>query len=448
MKLFLAIFYVVLVLTIYAFYYACNKKTCKIEGDRVVSQVKNNITPVSVFSIAFMVYSSLGLFERATDQDEDFFKVFVFFLANFLGFVFFLIGYGTDKSILKKLSLRSFFKRNVSNKRKLKIGGAVVAALFIVFALLNLSTVTQMISGFGTGNSYVEYSIREERTALSGVMQAFRSYFFVFMLLFPFYRCYTKQKIGLIDIAIVAVIFSWSLFSGDRTNLVAILLMAAIIINERIKTISMKFIVLAVIFALFSLVLLGHLRRYNSITDMLNMLRTSDLSSLLSLKGVGEFKNTTGTLFNYIKRNESITDFGCFEIYFRELLVWIPTVLFPARPLPWAEQYMLDFFPNAPAGTGHGWYILTDGYMAFGLFGVAMEMLLYGALIKLVYTKFFEKKTDGVIAFLYAYFLLYVFYSVRSSAMLTIKNYIIAVLPVVLIYFIFKKFFRTDMGVK
>lgn len=448
MKVFLAMFYIFLVVGIYAFYYFLNKKKCKTGpfNDLDANVVKNHITPVLVFSIAFIVYSSLGLLERATDLKEESFDIFIFFLANLLGFVSFLIGYGLDKTFVKKRKLKLF---TASNKRKnFSAGICIVFFLAVVFVLLNISSVVDMVRGFGTGASYTEYSIREERTAFSGLNQAFASYFHVCVLLFPFYRCYVKRKVGLIDITIVAVFASWALFSGDRTTLLAILLMAVVIINERLKNINMKFIVIAVILGLFALVLLGHLRRYNSISEMLNMLRTNDLASLLSLKGIGEFRNTTGTLFSYIKSNDGLMDFEYFNVYIRELIIWIPAFFFVQRPLPWAEQYMLDFFPEAPVGTGHGWYILTDGYMAFGLFGIVIEMLLYGMLVKLVYKKFFEKKTDAVKAFLYSYFLLYIFYSVRSSAMITIKNYIITMLPIILIYFVFKKSFKSDMGVE
>ena len=103
---------------------------------------------------------------------------------------------------------------------------------------------------------------------------------------------------------------------------------------------------------------------------------------------------------------------------------------------------MLDFYPNAQAGTGHGWFILTDGYMAFGVIGVVVEMLIFGWIVGKVYRNFFSNKENPVIAFLYAYFLLYIFYSVRSSMFLTIKNYIISVFPIILLYLIFNKSFE------
>ena len=448
MKVFFAIIYLIFVIGIYTCYHLISKKSCKIDivesGNKTsgLEYVKNNITPVLVFSIAFIVYSSIGLFNRAIDDGVLTTTFLIFLLANFIGFVCFLAGYGLDGSLVLKRKFSNPFQTKWNLNKKATLGGTAILALFVFFVALNWDVVFKMITDFGSGNSYVDYSIRQDRSAFGGLIQAFKSYFSVFVLLFPFYRAYTKKKIGLIDIAIVVIFFSWALFSGDRTTLIAVALMFVVFVNERVKNINMRLIVICVILGLFALVLLGHLRRYNSIGDMVKMLFSNDLSSLLSLQGIGEFNNTTGTLYNYVERNDSIFDFGYFYVYIREFIVWIPTFLFPGRPLPWAEQYMLDFYPNAPAGTGHGWYILTDGYMAFGLLGVAVEMLIYGALVKWAYKKFFEKKTDAIVAFLYSYFLLYIFYSVRSSMMLTIKNYIISVLPVILIYFIFKKSFR------
>lgn len=450
MKFFLTVFYFAAVLSIFMFYYFRNKKLCKADiatMENGSEYTKNHITPVLIFSMAFIAYSSIGMLDRTTDNTVDTATFFTFFLANFLGFICFLIGYGSDNTTVRKRKLTNPFRVKWTPNKKITIGGTVILAAFLFFVIINIDVVTRMITDFGSGSSYLDYSIREERTAFSGLIQALEGYFSVFVLLLPFYRCYTKKKIGLLDIIIVLVYFSWALFSGDRTTLIVILLMAVVFINERYKNINMKLIVIAVVAGLFMLILLGHLRRYNSIGEMLNMLLTEDLSSLLSLKGIGEFKNTTGTMLNYIKSNSGPLDFQYFGVYIRELLVWIPAFLFPNRPLPWAEQYMLDFYPNAPAGTGHGWFILTDGYMAFGLLGIVVEMLIYGRLVKWSYKKFFEDKKDAVIAFLYSYFLLFIFYSVRSSMMLTIKNYLISVFPVILIYFIFKKSFRNNAEV-
>ena len=82
--------------------------------------------------------------------------------------------------------------------------------------------------------------------------------------------------------------------------------------------------------------------------------------------------------------------------------------------------------------------------MAFGIVGVIIEMFLFGKLLSFVYSKCFKNKEGAIPAFLYAYLLLYVFYSVRSSVLLSIKNYLIGVLPVIIIYLIFRKSFKKE----
>ncbi len=447
MKIFLFIFYLLIISGILVLCFKRNgKKAVGVEEAFVGSACANNyITPIFIFSAAFTAYSAIGLLDRIGDtavSDVDF---FTFVMANIVGMLFFAVGYGKKDSLIKKrrLSIKGLFY-NKDLKKKASIAGALVLLPFLVVCVLNLEFVKGLFVNFGSGNSYLDYSVRDDRTALGGLLQAINSYFQVFFLLFPFYRCYTRKQIGILDIIILVPYFAWAFFSGDRTTLIFFVLLCAILVNERFKNFSFKFLIIAAILGVLALVMLGHLRRYNSISEMIEMIQRHGIKSLINLQSSGEFRNTTGTLLSYIKNNQSLTDFKFLGVYITELIIWIPTFIFPNRPLPLAEQYMLDFFPLAPKGTGHGWFILTDGYMAFGIIGIAIEMFIYGKLMGIVYRKFFEGKNNAVLSFLYAYFLLYVFYSVRSSMMLTIKNYIINVLPVILIYLIFKRFFDKE----
>lgn len=445
MKTLLTVLYIIIVLVVYVVYYTVNKRSYSKQlraenGDSFYT--KNNITPVLIFAVAFGVYSIIGIFDRISDASVNDIDFSIFILANLCGFVCFIIGYGQDNSNVKKRKMSNPIKTHVKLNFKLLGGEIAILVCFLAVLIIFRENVVRMIVNFGSGRNYSDYSVRAERSAFTGLMKALGSYFSLFIFFFPFYRIYTNRKVGLIDCVIFLIYFSWAFFSGDRTTLILIVLMVVVLINERLKPFNMKFLIIAAVFGMFALIVLGHLRRYNSLGEMIEFLRQEGISSLLNIKSSGEFRNTTGTLLSYIKRNDSVLSFGYFGVYITELLVWIPTFLFPNRPLPLAEQYMLDFYPDAPAGTGHGWFILTDGYMAFGVIGVAVEMLIYGWLMGKVYRKFFANKENPVIAFLYAYFLLYVFYSVRSSMFLTIKNYIISVFPVILLYLVFKKNFK------
>jgi len=441
MKTFLTVLYFVIVVAVYVVYHLINKRNFDAANTDGSLYKKNHITPILVFSVAFVVYSLIGMVNRISDasvSDRDF---ILLFLANLIGFVCFMLGYGKDTAHVQSRKLQNPIKLSITRPQKLYLCETVIVCAFLAILLIYRDRALDMIVNFGSGISYLDYAVRDERTAFSGIMQALGTYFSLFVFLLPFYRIYKNRKATLLDIGIFLVYFSWSFFSGDRTMLILIALMLVVLINERLKPFNMRFIIVAAVFGVFALVLLGHLRRYNSLDEMIAMVEREGISALVNLKSSGEFRYTTGTLLNYIKALDSPVSFAGLGVYVTELLIWIPTFLFPNRPLPLAEQYMLDFYPDAPAGTGHGWFILTDGYMALGLLGVAAEMLLFGLLIGFVYRKCFANRESPIRSFLYSYFLLYVFYSVRSSMLLSIKNYLIAVLPVILIYIIFRKSF-------
>lgn len=207
----------------------------------------------------------------------------------------------------------------------------------------------------------------------------------------------------------------------------------------------MSTIIIGFSISLFFFILIGHLRRYNSIDDMLLLVKREGINELLQLDSSGEFKYTTQTLLDYIHSISSKKmNFNFGYTYVIELLMLIPTFIFPNRPKPLNEQYMNIFYPDAISGTGHAWFILTDGYMSFGIIGIAFEMLIYGKIIKLIYKKFFECNHTPIRDYLYSYFLLYVFYSIRSSMVLTLKNYIISIAPILVFLFLIKKYEKED----
>ncbi len=367
------------------------------------------------------------------------YELLVFALGCILGLGFFLIGYGYDVSPIN--SSESYFKGPAHLSKKIKFGELFLFLLFIIICFVFRNRLIKMIVNFGESDLYASYAIRAERTRITGVRSALASYFTLVFLSLPFYRSYKEKKIHALDIFIYVIVFVYAFLAGDRTNLVLAALLLAVLVNSRFFHLKVNFIIFAAILGTLVLVLVGHLRKYNNFESMWRMINNENLEELLSLTSSGEFKNTTGTMFSYIhaySNGKSFYNFG--YIYLLDIIMYIPTFIFPSRPLPPQEQYMHEFFPSAASGTGHGWFILTDGYIAFGVIGIVIEMYSYGKLLKYTYRKYFENNKNPLTNYLYVYFLLYVFYSIRSSVMLSIKNYIIAVLPVLVILTLEKYF--------
>lgn len=409
---------------------------------------KNNISPYFIFTAAFFIYTLIGLIDRVNDDSVTNDEFFVFASISLVGILMFTLGYGKDNFIISKQDNYSSTTRIKFSEKKISYIELLILLVFIICCVVFHERLYNMIVNFGKGKAYQDYSIRDDRTAISGIESAISHYFTLIMLLLPFYRIYKYKKINIIDVFILVIIFSYALFSGNRTNIILIVLMLAVLINQRFFHLNMIYLIIGTLVFALLLSLIGHLRKYNDFYSMLNMLKTEDeLSELLLLSNSGEFRNTTGTTFTYISQNINNNKYDLGYVYIIDLAMYIPSFLFFSRPLPPQEQYMLDFFPLAEKGTGHGWFILTDGYRAFGVFGVIIEMYIMGKFIKFVYKKFFYESKNPLNNFLYVYFLLFVFYSVRSSFLLSIKNYVIEVFPVLLLLVIDKYLLRADEGI-
>ena len=95
---------------------------------------------------------------------------------------------------------------------------------------------------------------------------------------------------------------------------------------------------------------------------------------------------------------------------------------------------MLDFHPEAPAGSGYGWYVLNDGYMSFGIAGIIIEMFVLGVVMAKLYY-FFRKRMDSpYIAYMYCITLSFIFLLSRGSFLGAVKNCFLEISPIIFIY--------------
>lgn len=65
--------------------------------------------------------------------------------------------------------------------------------------------------------------------------------------------------------------------------------------------------------------------------------------------------------------------------YLRAPLFWIPSTLYPERPLPLANWYIREFYGGGSGlNEGRSFFFLAEGYLNFGTFGVLVTMLAWG----------------------------------------------------------------------
>ena len=118
-----------------------------------------------------------------------------------------------------------------------------------------------------------------------------------------------------------------------------------------------------------------------------------------------------------------------------DLLVWIPRLLYPNRPLPTSEQFVEVFYPGVrDIGGGYGFFILQEGYWAFGIFGAFLFMAVFGWIIDGLYRLVLRFQKYDVVVFLYAaVYSDLVMASVRSGIVGSFKAALLHAVPFALV---------------
>ena len=383
-----------------------------------------------IFVVAFSLYANIGLYSKATSGLYSTNEIITYCMCSIVGISAFNIGYifctkTNAKEYIKHSIESNFIKQNNCNncnkwnifKKKYDALYLVICLLLLIFLIIYRNDFISIVMNIGQAKGYVETAQRAPRTSISGPKNLAKKYSYLIVMLFVFYRCFLTKKIKLIDIFLYLVLIFYFIAGGNRTSFLQIILLTLVYINYRVKMLKSTGSFLLFFLLLFFMVALANLRAANSILGMFNVLKELGLDSFAFTKS-GEFNNTTGTLMNYIQLNVSgLMVFSLGSTYITELLLFIPTFLYPNRPLPLPEKYMLDFFPNAIPGTGHGWFILNDGYISFGLLGIAIELFLLGMLLSFMYNKFMKNICNPLISYCYAALLLTTLEIVRGSVL-------------------------------
>lgn len=114
-----------------------------------------------------------------------------------------------------------------------------------------------------------------------------------------------------------------------------------------------------------------------------------------------------------------------------DLLVWVPRLLYPNRPLPTSEQFVETFYPGVrDLGGGYGFFILQEGYWAFGVAGAFVFMFAFGWLLDGLYrvARRFERYDLAVLLYAAVYADL-VMASVRSGIVGSFKAAMLHAIP-------------------
>jgi len=161
------------------------------------------------------------------------------------------------------------------------------------------------------------------------------------------------------------------------------------------------------------------------------------------LKSSGELLVGTNLMRLISGLEDGETDFTYGSSVVTELLVFVPKAFYPNRPLPLSERFVNVFYPHVySSGGGYGFFMLQEGFWAFGLVGVFLFLFIYGWSVQVVYQWFRKNMQYDCVALFYSgiYFSL-VLNAVRSGLIGSYKSALMNTLPFLLVIYLpaFKK---------
>ena len=234
----------------------------------------------------------------------------------------------------------------------------------------------------------------------------------------------------------VTYLVALDVMRGEKMLLLASALFIVLFIHYRRRPIRAPALIVPTLVLYIFAVMIGHARGTSNLGEMLSRsvdLLRSDPSLLLPINA-GELTGPPQTLFVVAESiQQGSSSFLGFDHYQDEIRVWIPRALMPNRPRPVSEQYIETFFPDEDrAGVGHGMFVLTPGYWAFGYVGLGLEMLLYGTIVAWVYNLFRSRPASDASVLIYSQCLFVLtFMCIRTGLLGTLRATIMAVVPLV-----------------
>jgi hypothetical protein len=198
----------------------------------------------------------------------------------------------------------------------------------------------------------------------------------------------------LLFVVAFVLICAMFLLIGSRNMIVYMFLTVALFWHYAIRPIRFKRLAALGLLSFLALNIVGYLRtsNYQSLGDFWTT-SASAYQESSSARGrmfytltIGEFVVPFETLPQMIRSVGSEIQPQLGLTYIKDVMLWVPTVLFPDRPPTLTHWYMETFY-----GEGHGlnigrsFFFLSEGYLNFGILGVFATMLVWGVFLGVVH---------------------------------------------------------------
>jgi len=216
------------------------------------------------------------------------------------------------------------------------------------------------------------------------------------------------RKLSLLSYLLIALSFLF-VIGGHRGILVYLFACLIIVFQPYLK--RRHIILFGVISIMFIIVVSGLVRFARVGGTFANNLELAyeymtNVTSLTSLFwGLDDFTGPFSIFITLVQNIPQNIPFD-YAAYINDLSLFIPTVIYPDRPLPYSLWYVKTFDPETfEMGGGFTFYVLGFGYLFAGLIGVFIHLFLYGTLFECL-NKFFRMIGGDAGILLYSYFII------------------------------------------
>lgn len=231
-----------------------------------------------------------------------------------------------------------------------------------------------------------------EKTFGKGYLAIGFPWFFVATMFFLYKYSIDKKKLSLCYFVVAFLsICIGQLLMGSRSMIMYMGITVVLFVHNAIHPVSKKILISIGVASFLALNIVGFLRgsSYDSLEDFVH--RSTESFSNTTKSGDGGFfyTLTTGEFIvpfeTFPQMIKSVGDditprFG--ESFVSATAFFVPTVLFPDRPLPLTTWYMRTFYdPTTALNEGRAFYFLAEGYLNFGPAGVFLVMIIWGLVL-------------------------------------------------------------------
>ena len=396
--------------------------------------IYDQLSPIKIFSLLYFSYvlSALGNVLLIEKNEYSNYVILQYLVVCIIGYISFFVSYINYKPIIK------FHKYD--NKYKLKLYNIFLFFTFFI-VIINYNYVVSLLNPY-RAVAYTDRiaTLAEGTSDFNGAESNFNDLTFLLIYLSLFYKSIMNKKLNKIVLLLGLLLLLTTVMSGSKSVLIFYFLFIMISYISNGNKINFYLLSPLLIFIYVFSIMISHVRNTTLLLEMFANGKDIIFDNLLILSPLnsGELivpKNLM-KIIDSINNNDVSLSYGVNIL--NDFISFIPKFIWSDRPLNTSLYYAKTFFPNDfEKGLGFGNFILTEGYLSFGILGVILEMLFFGLFLKKTYIFFINRQDSPLYVFLYVVFLqFFLLFCIRTGFVISLKTVFLILSPFLLIDFI------------